>query len=209
MSDTLDDLRQRGAARVDPIRWRQIEALARRAAGHEGLARQLLDDKLALLVRSLSDALASTQTQMRPQEGPVEPRPEGLASLVAHIAAHKPAIAPALEASAPATGHTARGPVDPTTLQFFRRTWSRLSSDQRLAQSRSSLPQNAGPLNSQHLVHRSLNVMRELSPEYFDLFIAHIDTLLWLERANEQAAKEVGLPPRAKGGKKAGGGRRG
>lgn len=93
---------------------------------------------------------------------------------------------------------------DPSMLQYFRRTWTRLSADQRLAQSQSSLPENAGPLNSQHLVHRSLAQMRELSPAYFDRFIAHVDALLWIERAQEQAAKEA----RATGGKKGGAGRK-
>jgi hypothetical protein len=68
------------------------------------------------------------------------------------------------------------------SLPYFRRTWSKLNADQRLAQSRSSLPQNAGPLNSQHVVHRSLALMRELSPAYFERFIAYADALLWIEQ---------------------------
>jgi hypothetical protein len=84
------------------------------------------------------------------------------------------------------------------TLQFFKRTWSRLSADQRLAQSRACLPDNAGPLNSQHLVHRSLVLMRELSPEYLEHFVGYIDALQWLEQSNEVAAAELaaGVPRR-------------
>jgi hypothetical protein len=87
---------------------------------------------------------------------------------------------------------------DTRTVQFFKRTWSRLSADQRLAQSRATLPDNAGPLNSHHLVHRSLTLMRELSPEYLERFVGYVDALQWLEQANEAAAQE----PRPAGAKK-------
>ena len=87
---------------------------------------------------------------------------------------------------------------DTRTVQFFKRTWSRLSADQRLAQSRATLPDNAGPLNSHHLVHRSLTLMRELSPDYLERFVGYVDALQWLEQANEAAAQE----PRPAGTKK-------
>lgn len=216
---TLDALRERGAQRIDPVRWRLIESLRQRADAHQGMARQLLDDKLATLLQTMGDALDRAEAQAGDGAQPMAQsarRPGELAALVAHIAQCKPGGAKPMDAipqagASPKGGANARddSPVDTKTLQFFRRTWSRLSADQRLAQSRSSLPDNAGPLNSQHLVHRSLNVMRELSPEYFDLFISHVDTLLWLERANEQAAREVGLPLRAKGGRKSTGAKRG
>lgn len=222
LTATLDALRERGAQGIDPVRWRVIESLQQRAAVHQGTTRQVLDGKLATLLQAMGNAVAQAEAKAGDAIEPVaqSPLPQGaLAALLEHIAQQKPGGAKTIEAILPiaasssskagssATKHDS--PVDAKTLQFFRRTWSRLSADQRLAQSRSSLPENAGPLNSQHLMHRSLNVMRELSPEYFDLFISHVDTLLWLERASEQAAREVGLPPRAKGGRKAAGGKRG
>ena len=69
------------------------------------------------------------------------------------------------------------------TLGYLRTTWARLSADRRLTQSLAKVPENAGPLNSQHLVHRSLTLMRELSPEYLHHFMAHVDALLWLDQA--------------------------
>jgi len=214
---TLDALRERGAHHLDPVRFRLVESMVRRASAHRGSTRQVLDEKVSSLLLALSETVALAEARPIQADTPAHPglpAPGELARLVAHTARHKPGGVNAVVTSAPgmapaATRPSHDSPVDPTTLQFFRRTWSRLSADQRLAQSRSSLPDNAGPLNSQHLVHRALNVMRELSPDYFDLFISHVDTLLWLERANEQAAREVGLPPRAKGGKKAAGARRG
>jgi hypothetical protein len=121
-----------------------------------------------------------------------------LAALVAHAVRQRGA-APASGAR-PATASTpaatpppavSGAAADAKTVQFFKRTWSRLSADQRLAQSRASLPENAGPLNSQHLVHRSLVLMRELSPEYLEHFVGYIDALQWLEQANEAATQEL------------------
>ena len=88
--------------------------------------------------------------------------------------------------------------ADSLIVKLFRRTWWRLSADQRLAQSRATLPENAGPLNSHHLVHRSLTLMRELSPEYLERFVGYVDALQWLEQANESATQE----PRPAGAKK-------
>lgn len=213
---TLDALRVRGAHRLVPVRFRLAEALARRAASHHGAAREVLDDKLAVLLQALVDqadqadqaeargAKVTVAVSVSATARPATPR-GALAELVAHVAGRRPAAL----ATAPVPGSSAAGAstVDPEVLQFFRRTWSRLNADQRLAQSRSTLPDNAGPLNSHQLVHRALAGMRELSPEYFDHFIAHVDALLWLERA--QAARESGLPPRSKGPKKNGSARRG
>ncbi len=126
-------------------------------------------------------------TPEKPARGP-------LGQLVDYIAQHKlPLVRDAASAQAAslasgtrpvaqAAPHPGAALGDPQMLQFFRRTWSRLSAEQRLAQSRSSLPENAGPLHSHQLVHRSLTLMRELSPAYFDHFIAHVDALLWLEQ---------------------------
>ena len=47
---------------------------------------------------------------------------------------------------------------------------------------------NAGPLNSHHLVHRALLLMRELSPEYLNRFMSYVDSLLWIDQANGSMA---------------------
>jgi len=190
----------RDAQARDPVRFRLAEALARRAAAHAGAARHVIDERVAAIVRSLS-ALPEGGAPARPA-APAAGR-GALAALVAHAAQHRAAApggaagtaaacspSPAARAltSPPSVTGTA---ADATTVQFFKRTWSRLSADQRLAQSRASLPDNAGPLNSQHLVHRSLVLMRELSPEYLEHFVGYIDALQWLEQANEAATQEL------------------
>ena len=113
-----------------------------------------------------------------------------LGELVDYAARQKLALAPgpSMPSCEPATARADAGTAaDPRTLQFFQRTWSRLSADQRLAQSRASLPENAGPLNSHHLVHRALTLMRQLSPDYLERFVGYVDALQWLEQANESA----------------------
>ena len=130
---------------------------------------------------------------------PADARPKRglLGQLVDEVARRKPQ--PVLGAVAPSPLPAAPdGPApEARTLQFFKRTWSRLSADQRLAQSRAALPDNAGPLNSQHLVHRSLVLMRELSPEYLEHFVGYIDALQWLEQSSEAEEQAAGTPRRS------------
>jgi hypothetical protein len=117
---------------------------------------------LAELVHELAERTVPPPTSPRLSHG--EP-----------TASPRPAAAPAGALSAP---------PELKALSYFRSTWSRLSTEQRLAQSAAKLPENAGPLNSQHLVHQSLVLMRELSPGYLERFIAHIDALMWLDQLN-------------------------
>jgi hypothetical protein len=60
----LDAWRKRGAHRLDPARFRAIEALALRAGRHSGEARRLLDARLSELMAEYA-ALAP-----RPDEAP-------------------------------------------------------------------------------------------------------------------------------------------
>jgi len=175
------------------VRARFAQALARRAAAHEGAARRLLEARLAEL-KAVSVAPPDT-----PSSDAAPSRRGTLAELAAHAARQKPAPVLGL-ASGPREGAPDKAAAhDTRTVQFFKRTWSRLSADQRLAQSRATLPENAGPLNSHHLVHRSLTLMRELSPDYLERFVGYVDALQWLEQANEAAAQE---PRPAAGAKK-------
>ena len=172
------------------VRARLAQALARRAEAHAGAARRVLDERVAALA-------AAPEVARETPRADTAPRTRGaLAELVAHAARQK--TAPVLAAS-PRPRETVAAPApalasDARTVQFFKRTWSRLSADQRLAQSRATLPEKAGPLNSHHLVHRTLVLMRELSPEYLERFVGYVDALQWLEQANEAEAQELRQP---------------
>ena len=42
-----------------------------------------------------------------------------------------------------------------------------------------------------HLLHKALQQMRQLSPAYFERFVAQVDGLMWLEQAlGETAGRE-------------------
>ena len=130
---------------------------------------------------------------------PADARPKRglLGQLVDEVARRKPHPVLGAVAPSPLPAAADRPAPEARTLQFFKRTWSRLSADQRLAQSRAALPDNAGPLNSQHLVHRSLVLMRELSPEYLEHFVGYIDALQWLEQSSEAEEQAAGTPRRS------------
>lgn len=172
---TLDALRALGAQRIDPVRFAYVAALARRAEAHQGEARQLLDARLASALAALAarcaPALAGT---LATGPAPASPgRPGPLAALVTLL--DRPVLA-----GAPASGQ----PVELQTMLQFRSTWARLSIDRQLSRSQAQLPQNPGPLNSQLLALRALQLMQELSPAYLQHFVAQVEALLWLEAAS-------------------------
>jgi hypothetical protein len=206
--------RMRSEHRVDPVRFRFMEALARRAAPHHGEARRILDAKLAPLLAAYGDRLEEAQRTGSPaavggagakQQAPSARGP--LAELVDHIARHAAALGDGAAANGVVPG-LAPAP-ELKTLSYFKSTWSRLSADRRLTQSLAKVPENAGPLNSHHLVHRSLLLMRELSPEYLNRFMTYVDTLLWVDQVSAGSASSAASAPRAENPKKAARGKSG
>ena len=75
---------------------------------------------------------------------------------------------------------------DLRSAQRFRETWERIGAEVQVQQARDRAPQNAGPLNPQRLMLDTLARMGELSPHYLRRFLAHTETLLWLEQAQVQ-----------------------
>lgn len=86
---------------------------------------------------------------------------------------------------------------DLDVLEYFRETWSKLSTDGNLRQSLAQVPENAGPLNSSHLVHRALSLMHDVSPDYLRHFLRHADALSWLE--DMETTGVLGNKPAARG----------
>ncbi|WP_155635994.1 DUF2894 domain-containing protein [Burkholderia stagnalis] len=195
----LDAWREQGADRLDPVRFHLMDALARRAAGHDGDARRLLDARLATLLAGYADIVERGAPNAadvgippgepaRGEPAPGEPARGALAALVAQLAR---------DAQADRAG------IDPAMIEFFRETWSKVRTEKQYRQALDQVPRNAGPLNSSSLVHRSLSLMRDLSPGYLQQFLSYVDALSWLEDlmgGGAQAEKEA---PRAKGAKKA------
>ena len=171
------------------MRFHFIEALHRRAVGQTGEARRILDERLGNLIAAYADDLDRAMPSSEPDAGSREPARSVLAELLDSIANHARADA----GSAAAIG-LERHP-HAATLEDVRETWSRVSAEKQLRQSLDQVPTNAGPLNSSSLVHRSLLLMREVSPEYLRQFLAYVDALSWLERMGGEGAgagQEIG-----------------
>ncbi|WP_134166645.1 DUF2894 domain-containing protein [Paraburkholderia caballeronis] len=191
----LDAWRERGMDRLDPVRFGLLDALERRASRYGGDARRVLDARLDALVAAYADDVgrASSATAATGERDTQRETANGLADLNDYIANQaraarampRPGAWPELE-----------------MLDYFRKTWSRVSAERQVRQSRDQVPTNAGPLNSSSLVHRSLSLMRELSPGYLEQFLSYVDALSWMEQLNggdaPVAQKETRRPVAAK-----------
>ncbi len=188
----LDVLRVSGAAERDPVRFAYLTALACRAGTQAEPIRQALNAKIS----RLADELAAGSTPA-PTES-AEPSASPLADLLAYINQHAHAqsdatpgknetaavnreIRPNLKSAS--ARQTPSGP-ELRSVANYRNEWSRLSTEQQLTQTLAQAPENAGPMNSQHLILRSLQVMRDLAPDYLQGFMSYIDTLIWLDHAD-------------------------
>jgi len=171
---SVAEWRAAGAGRADPLRLHFLEALARRAALHDGALRQRLDERLATLMAACDARGPGCDDGQRD----VLPGADGSSG-----ADRDPGpLARLLEEFAPRTTPTAAPRELESALAYFRGTWSKLAAERHLTQSSDTVPVNAGPLNSNHLLHRALLLMRELSPGYLEHFMAHADGLLWLDQ---------------------------
>jgi len=189
---TLDAWREQGADRLDPVRFHRLDALEKRAAAFDGDARALLDARLATLLEGFAEILArageAAAASETAQASAQAPARGALGGLVEQLAR---------DAQADRRG------VDPELIDYFRTMWSKVRTEQQYRQSLDQVPRNAGPLNSNSLVHRSLATMRELSPEYLQQFMSYIDALAWLEDLAGGGAQPDKEAPRAKAAKPA------
>lgn len=176
------------------VRQWHIDALARRAALHQGAVRRVLDDKLQRL-RSAQMAQQAQLAQglaLAPAQAPIEglaqasPAQQPLAELLAHMARHTQAAQPPdVTMSAPLGAPNASAPMELKAIRNYRSTWSRLRAERRLHQALALVPHNAGPLNTQRLLHQALHVMQRASPGYLLHFMAHVESLLALDLVNQ------------------------
>lgn len=215
VSELLGAWRQQHAERLDPLRFRFIEALARRVDAHHGQARRLLEQKLSALL----DAYAADLARMPAATTAVADIDTDDGKAVADADAAPPATAtttacsPLGELLQRFAGGTANDANDSATamppqpaqlpaLDDARRLWTELRSRSQLRQSLQQAPSDAGPLNSGVLVHRSLALMRALSPGYLQHFLAYVDALSWLQRMHDDDVLATQQKPGAAIGKK-------
>lgn len=178
VSDALvDALRRDGADRLDPVRFHFIEVLAHRASAHQGRVKRILDDTLAKAVAALRERLGQSpcEAQSRVAAPETPAHRETLGDLVRYLAQHSPEKMDS-HRDAPLAPH-----AELKSVRYFRNTWSKLSAEKQVTQALNQAPKNAGPINSHVVVLRSLALMRDISPDYLNRFMSHVDTLLCLD----------------------------
>ncbi len=215
----LDAWREAGADRLAPVRFQFMDALERRAAAHGGEVRKRLDGRLAGLIQAYEAELTGEAAVELTAEVAVEAAAEAAANAASEDSCSSTPAAPgpnplaALTAYMADPGPGARGAADLRAsypelevLEYFRGVWSRVSADRQVRQSQEQVHKNAGPLNSNQLVHRALSLMREVSPGYLQQFLSYTDALMWLEQVNiatapppKEAAPRAGAKKTARG----------
>jgi len=197
IQQTLDAWREQGLDRLDPVRFQLIQAMASRTAGlAAGDAKRKLDTRLAELVQAYSTRVdsastpATTHTTARPAS-----QDSTLTGLLKHLATLTAPATPRPVSSS--VGSLRERYPELPVLDEFRSTWSRVSANRQVRQSEEQVHENAGPLNSNHLVHRALSMMRDVSPGYLHQFLSYLDALAWVEQL------QLGSEPPAKESKRA------
>ena len=171
----LNALRAAGAARLDAVGWHYIERLATRTQAQSGPARLLLQAKLQEAIQRFETRMAKRQPDA--VQAPARVLPSPMATLLQDIGQKN-----ASQASGQTTGWQE---VENPRIQAFKKQLNKISVQKQVTQAIAQAPQNAGPINSHMLVLRSLGLMRDLSPDYLNRFMAHVDTLLCLEEAGK------------------------
>jgi len=184
LADRLAALRAEGAWRADPVRFRTLEALARRIPAQREPVQRLLESKLAA-------ALAEYAAAAQPVPTPIAVRRTGTSAAVCQCKPLAELNAYLRQLAAARMGASdGADPSELASVRRFRQAWDRQRTLEQLQQAVSRTPANAGPLNSHALVLRSLELMAALSPDYLRHFMVHAEALQWLERATEQSARD-------------------
>lgn len=180
----LQALRQAGAPRWEPLSWQYLASLAERLQAAPAGQKALLQAKLAQGVADCRARLArrppapvSVAKAKRP--------PSALAQL-------NRAVAEAAAQAAPGGPGAAQARPELKSAQRFRESWAVLCAEDVVEQASTQAPQNAGPLNADMLVLRTLGLLRELSPDYLRRFLTHTETLMWLEGQQGRGAAASG-----------------
>ena len=77
------------------------------------------------------------------------------------------------------------------SLQFYREQLGKVITENMVRQVIKEDPENAGPLNPQRLLVRTIGEMKKLSPAYVNRLVPYYDTLLWLEQTGEQLSTKL------------------
>lgn len=186
---TLELLRQQGADQLSPVDFHYMEALARRMNDQAPAVRHILESKLAQAIAAYQAKFEQTpgNTSVAKLDRQIERR-TALSQLVQSMAQQAPGAATG-SWTAPGASRT-----ELKSVRNFRNTWSKLSAQKQVSQALGLAPKNAGPINSHMLVLRSLELMRDISPDYLNRFMSYADTLLCLDQADLSAKAPQAKP---------------
>ena len=193
-TDTLlQSLRDAGAARVDAVGWHYIETLAARTGQQTGAAQALLQNRLHQALTELQARMTAAPLPSA-DKASQKAEPSPMAALLQDMKPPAPAASPATA-----------WPGESPRVRQFRRQLRKISVQKQVSQAIAQAPQNAGPINSHMLVLRALGLMRDISPDYLNRFMTHVDTLLCLEDAERlrATAKKSSHSPRTSKNKSA------
>ena len=185
----MQRLLEAGASNVDAVGWHYIEVLAQRTRQQTGPAAALLHDKLQLALQAFETRMLAARAS-----APSAPKRAATASpLGVLLQEMAPTQVPHVP---PATGSFSSHRESPRVGQF-RQQLRQISVQKRVSKAIAQAPHNAGPINSHMLVLRALGLMRDISPDYLNRFMAHVDTLMCLEEAERmrlQSRKTTSTP---------------
>ncbi|BEH15651.1 DUF2894 domain-containing protein [Marinobacter shengliensis] len=187
----LENLKQQGADRFDPVRFRYLESFEQRLRAN-GLQQ---GGHWRKLEQAISDYQARLEGAEQPRQAPAAPEPSPISSLLDRLnqITETPAEAPRStleqrvfgETSELEQTRTASSSNSPQPLKAMIRARADQGTQalqERIRHAIESTPKEAGPMNAHRLVSRALAEMQTLSPEYLERFARYTDTLLALER---------------------------
>ena len=158
---------------MNPVRFRILEALARRIPGQPEAVRRVLQARFeARVAQYAADTDADhAGSVFKPRTSARQP------------ASPLGALAQLLRDARPAADIA--GGDELTSARRFREAWDAQRALEKLDLALAQRPAQAGPLNSHALVLQSLELMRAASPRYLRQFVLHVETLQWLAEADE------------------------
>ena len=184
----IDQLRELGAERREPVRFRYLESLEQR----------LRDQRLQhsthwqRLLKSIADFEAHYAEPSNRESSPSPVRTHSaLAELVGTLNRQEPEAATPSGSSVEQlvrgetmTTHQTAG-HQPKPLRAFSRAHAGRNTqtlEQRIQRAIEQVPAEAGPMNGHRLVSRAIAEMQRLSPDYLNRFVGYADTLMVLEQ---------------------------
>lgn len=211
-SPVISSLRQAGADQFEPVQFYYIEALANRVSAQQGSVKRILDGKLAQALAAFGERFDRAQRDAKTAIAQAaQSRPHAAVDLQRLFLAGdfrgvRRFIATQMESeNRESLGDLARHVAERTleqcdarlevpagsrselkSVQYFRDTWSKLSAAKQVNQALGHAPKNAGPINSHRVVLRSLELMRDISPDYLNRFMSHVNALLCLDQCDRE-----------------------